>query len=139
MNCYNSYTFSLQDQLSDESESNDEEDRIPLANFVNRPNRTTNYRWRKKYFVPPATDFTGVEDQYVNIDIETPLQYFERFVTADMIDHIVQHTNLYSVQKTGKNIATSRKEIEKVVYVLPYGNRTNEWRCEAVLGKGNKL
>lgn len=102
--------------MSVNSDSSDEEDTVPLSNFCRRPAQERGgYRWRKKEFVPQTTPFTGLEQQYENIDIDTPLNYFKRFVTDDMIDEIVQHTNLYSVQKSGRSINTTRKELEKML------------------------
>ncbi|CAB4039725.1 Hypothetical predicted protein, partial [Paramuricea clavata] len=46
---------------------------------------------------------------------ETPLLYFKRFVTQEMIELIVDYTNRYSVQKQGKCVNTSAKEIEQVL------------------------
>ena len=54
-----------------------------------------------------ATDPTGIT--------ETPLQYFQRFITQDMLKLIVEHSNIYSVQKHGKSANTNVKELEQVL------------------------
>ena len=70
--------------------------------------------WRSRRFDPPDTNFSGPLDKPIN-NVLTPLQYFQKFVTIDMLDSVVQYTNQYSVQKTGKCISTNRKEIEQVL------------------------
>ena len=42
----------------------------------------------------------------------TPLQHFKLFWDDNILEHIVHHTNLYSVQQSGKSIKTNAKEIE---------------------------
>jgi hypothetical protein len=60
----------------------------------------------KKYFVAPQYQFQGeiVEPTNQAGITETPLLYFKRFVTQEMIELIVDYTNRYSVQKQGKYI-----------------------------------
>jgi len=43
----------------------------------------------------------------------TPFEYFKLFVDNDMIRNISEQTNLYSVEKCGKCVATSPEEIEQ--------------------------
>lgn len=45
-------------------------------------------------------------------ELKSPRQYFQKFFTDDLINFIVDMTNLYSVQKSGKSICVSKKEIE---------------------------
>lgn len=67
------------------------------------------------------TKYTGtVEvDTSVNfaerIELESPQQYFKNFFSNDLLDFIVDMTNLYSVQQQGKSICVTRKEIEIVL------------------------
>ena len=75
------------------------------------------YRWRKTE--PPAIDasFKGHEfkdppDEAENI---TPQTYFCVFFADNILDHIVEQSNLYSVQKTGKNVNTNREEIKLLI------------------------
>ena len=42
----------------------------------------------------------------------TPLQYLKLFCDNNILEHIAHHTNLYSVQQSGKSIKTNAKEIE---------------------------
>ncbi|XP_050552257.1 uncharacterized protein LOC126911111 [Spodoptera frugiperda] len=48
-------------------------------------------------------------------DLLTPKQYFQKFFTSDLFDIIVEMTNLYSVQTTGKSIGVTRKEMEILI------------------------
>ena len=77
----------------------------------------TKYTWRKKDFVAPQDQFQGeiVEPTDPTGITETPLLYFKRFVTQEMIELIVDYTNRYSVQKQGKCVNTSVKEIQQVL------------------------
>ncbi|XP_067949966.1 piggyBac transposable element-derived protein 3-like [Watersipora subatra] len=72
------------------------------------------YRWRKKDFVAPDVEYAGLPTA-PPIDIVTPLLYFQKFIGISMIATIAEQTNLYSVQKNGKSIDTSSKEIEQVI------------------------
>ena len=75
------------------------------------------YRWRK--ITPPIVDsaFKGDNFSKAPEDFEelTPLSYFKQFFTDELIDQIVEETNLYSVQQTGKSIATTKNEIEQFI------------------------
>lgn len=73
------------------------------------------YRWLKKNFISPSTDFSG---QDVSNDVHslcTPLEYFQKFVTEDMINALADNTNQYSFQKKGSSINTNTKEIEQMI------------------------
>lgn len=102
------------------SDSDDE----PLANLVPRnqaPSTSTNrtaatYRWKKKDFQPPPAVFTGPTFQPpYDQRLKSPYEYFQQFVTNDMLENVVEHTNRYSVQKSGKSVNTTKKELEQVV------------------------
>ena len=43
------------------------------------------------------------------------MQYFKRFITQDMLELLVEHTNRYSVQKQDTCVDTSVKEMEQVL------------------------
>lgn len=45
----------------------------------------------------------------------SPYQYLKKFVTDDMLDFVVENTNLYSVHKKCKSLDISRKELEQVI------------------------
>ncbi|XP_051515101.1 piggyBac transposable element-derived protein 3-like isoform X1 [Myxocyprinus asiaticus] len=73
------------------------------------------YRWLKRDFVSPNTDFSGPDVTSGDVSIHTPLEYFQRFVSEDMLQALTQNTNEYSFQKTGRSVNTNKKEIEKVI------------------------
>ena len=43
------------------------------------------------------------------------MQYFLFFFPDSLIDLVVENTNLYSVQKTGKNVNNNREEINTFI------------------------
>ena len=46
--------------------------------------------WRSRRFDPPDTNFSDPLDKPIN-NVLTPLQYFQKFVTIDMLDSVVQY------------------------------------------------
>lgn len=101
------------------------------------------FSWRKKPFEAPDCTFKG-ESVTPPDELPTPLQYFRRFITKEMIESLMEQTNLYSVQTTDtlKNVNTKVKELEILIGMylrmglcqLP-GNRTyweNNTRCAMV-------
>ena len=54
------------------------------------------------------------------MEVSTPLQYFQQFVTDDMLMNLVTNTNEYSVQKSGNSINTTKKEVEQVIGMFFY-------------------
>ncbi|KAE9522188.1 hypothetical protein AGLY_017448, partial [Aphis glycines] len=53
-------------------------------------------------------------------NILSPFEYFKLFVDNDMICNISEQTNLYSVEKCGKCVATSPEEIEQFLGIQLY-------------------
>ncbi|XP_051982265.1 piggyBac transposable element-derived protein 3-like [Xyrauchen texanus] len=105
---------SAQDSDSSNDSSSDED--VPFAETASpqmEPNRAAKtYSWRKKGFELPDVNFQGEQvESYQDATTDTPLVYFRRFVSLDMLENIVEHTNQYSVQKHGKCV----KEIEQVL------------------------
>ncbi|KAL6462492.1 hypothetical protein MHYP_G00289140 [Metynnis hypsauchen] len=77
---------------------------------------TKTYKWRKKDFELPDINFQGEQVKpYQDATTDTPLVYFRHFVSLDMLENIVEHTNQFSVQKHGKCVDTSVKELEQVL------------------------
>uniref|UniRef100_A0AAZ1X7K9 PiggyBac transposable element-derived protein domain-containing protein n=1 Tax=Oreochromis aureus TaxID=47969 RepID=A0AAZ1X7K9_OREAU len=93
---------------SDSSNHSSSDEDVPFAETASvqmEPNRAAKtYKWRKKGFELPDDATT-----------DTPLVYFRRFVSLDVLENIVEHTNQYSIQKHGKCVDTSVKEIEQVL------------------------
>ncbi|XP_060927134.1 piggyBac transposable element-derived protein 3-like [Limanda limanda] len=73
------------------------------------------YRWLKKDFISPNTDFSGLDITADDISLHTPLEYFQKFVSEDMIEALTQNTNEYSFQVHGTSVNTTAKEIEKML------------------------
>ena len=72
------------------------------------------YRWRKKEPIMYDTAFKGNEFNPLpdSAATMTPLQYFKEFWDDNVSQHLAHHTNLYSVQESGKAIETNQIEIE---------------------------
>ncbi|KAF3837915.1 hypothetical protein F7725_009683 [Dissostichus mawsoni] len=94
----------------------------PVSDYVDiepqqhKPTKTRDsYRWLKKYFISPNTDFSGPDTTEDVISLHTPLEYFQKFVSEDMIQALVTNTNEYIFQKNGTSINTDTKEIEKLI------------------------
>ena len=88
------------DEISDKKPSNKNEKRV--------------YRWRKK---EPTVFDTSFKEKEFNPPTEnaakmTSLQYLKLFCDNNILEHIAHHTNLYSVQQSGKSVKTNAKEIE---------------------------
>ncbi|XP_059184818.1 piggyBac transposable element-derived protein 3-like [Centropristis striata] len=108
------------DEESDSDACVDKENREPdcPANVDIEPpsNRHTmprdRYRWQKKDFISPNTDFSGPALTDDVTSIHTPLHYFQKFVSEDMVEALATNTNEYSVQNHGRSVNTNTKEIQ---------------------------
>ncbi|KAK0151520.1 Valine--tRNA ligase [Merluccius polli] len=94
----------------------------PADNYVDIEPKTNKhtmprdrYRWLKKDFISPNTDFSGPDITGDDISLHTPLEYFQKFVSEDMVEALTQNTNEYSFQAHGTSINTTAKEIEKML------------------------
>ena len=45
----------------------------------------------------------------------TPLTYFRKFWSDDITERLVDQKNLYSVEKTGENIKTTKEKMERFI------------------------
>ena len=72
------------------------------------------YRWRKKDTIVGNHTF---ERNFPDPPLEeiTPLKYFKQFITDDIIDCVVEQTNIYSFQKDAKSTNTNREEILSLI------------------------
>lgn len=152
------YIPSKDDRESDESGDSDfdessDVDKEPQPNMNDRREDTATdaagiqekkgFSWRKKPFEPPDCPFTG-ENVTPPDDIHTPLEYFRKFITVEMIELLRDQSNLYSVQKSESlsNINTTAKELEILIGLYlrmglcqMSGNRAyweNDTRCSMV-------
>lgn len=64
-------------------------------------NTSQNVRWRKRQPVCYDVAFKGEPFPPPPLIDKTPLQYFKQFFDDALIDHLVEQTNLCSVQTTG--------------------------------------
>uniref|UniRef100_A0A8C2EAB2 PiggyBac transposable element-derived protein domain-containing protein n=1 Tax=Cyprinus carpio TaxID=7962 RepID=A0A8C2EAB2_CYPCA len=69
--------------------------------------------------------------------VQTPFMYWKRLFTDQMIEHITEHTNQYSVQQTGTSINTTVAEMEDFLSILLYmgvfefPSLEDYWACES--------
>lgn len=104
------------DQTSTEEEG-------PTATQAKRTNKSARKkvtrkesRWRKAEFEPPDVQFDESADEAIEERSEfTPYMYFKQFVTDERLQLVADQTNLFSVQKQGKSVNTTVKEIEQVL------------------------
>ena len=89
---------------------------------LNQPAKKTkvndhNYRWHN--VPPPVFDksFAGEEFDVPpeNFEELMPLNYFQMFWNKDLSKLLAEQTNLYSVQKNGKNITKTEGEIKQFI------------------------
>jgi len=97
-----------QDELSG-SESDVETTQPPPSK-----KRKDSYKW-KKVQLDDDVDFSWTDGFPEPLENFTPLEYFKLFVDDDIIDNIVEQTNIYSFQKHGSSVNTNKKEVEQFV------------------------
>ncbi|KAF9807340.1 hypothetical protein SFRURICE_007055 [Spodoptera frugiperda] len=69
------------------------------------------YNWRVAQFRHQATIEEGEDDNYIDLpEDDSPLSFFHLFFSQDILTNIVEQTNLYSVQQTGKSIQLTDEE-----------------------------
>ena len=75
-------------------------------------------RWRKRETVQYNTTYKGEPFPLPPEPEMTPFQYFKQMSDDQLIDHLVEQTNLYSVQSTGTSIAVDHNEMEQYIGLL---------------------
>ena len=75
-------------------------------------------RWRKRQPVHYDVAFKGEPFPPPPLEDKTPLQYFKQFFDDNLIDLLVEQTNLYSVQTTGTSICVDHNEMEMYLGML---------------------
>nr|CAI5824287.1 unnamed protein product [Callosobruchus analis] len=115
--------------VSDHSdlESNPEEENdVPIVTLQpstsqgNRRKAEVTFHWTKDE-LPPDDQFFETRDGYrpiTNEELFSPLEYFMKFFCMDIIQNIVDQTNLYSTQVRGQSIATNTKEITNFLSIM---------------------
>lgn len=81
-------------------------------------NTSQNVRWRKRQPVSYDVAFKGEPFPPPPLEDKTPLQYFKQFFDDNLIDLLVEQTNLYSVQTTGTSIGLDHNEMEMYMGML---------------------
>ena len=107
------------------------------------PTRDTRvFKWRKREPVIENTEFRGESFSPPPTEIPDPQEYFKIFWDDSIMNNLVEQTNLYSVQKTGKSIDTNLKEMQQFIginllmSIVQLPSYTMYWsadcRCEPV-------
>lgn len=80
---------------------------------------TSEFKWRKKDMEPLDTKWcSSIEPG--DMLLETPLEYFEKFFDAELIQKISDETNIYCIQKTGNDLHCKPEEIKQYIGCLLY-------------------
>lgn len=61
------------------------------------------------------TDITDFSGQALTVDVtslHTPLQYFQKFLSEDLVQALATNTNEYSIQNDERSVNTNTKEIQ---------------------------
>lgn len=80
-----------------------------------KKNKSITYSWTKDDLSNPAPDEFHAE---TNEELTSPLEYFSKFFSLDIIEDIVYQTNLYSTQVRGQSIATTNSEMTDFLAIL---------------------
>eukprot|EP00795_Rhopilema_esculentum_P006428 gene6428-biopygen8027 len=72
-------------------------------------------KWRKREAAVVNSVFCGEPLPSPPNEVLTPIEYFKSFFDDQLIAHISEQTNLYSVQKNGSSVATTADEIEQFI------------------------
>ena len=75
-------------------------------------------RWRKRHPHHVISDYTGEPFPDPPLQDLSPRQYFDMFFDESLYEIIVDQTNLYSTQVTGKSIDTNILEMEQFIGIL---------------------
>ncbi|XP_036963569.1 piggyBac transposable element-derived protein 3-like [Acanthopagrus latus] len=110
------HTAESDDSTSSEVETSTATHTKRTKKSAKKKKKKRDYRWRKVDFESPDVQFDDSADETIEERSEfTPYMYFKQFVTNEMLQLVVDQTNLYSVQKDGKSINKTVKEIEQVL------------------------
>ena len=81
-----------------------EEDEDDLIRCLEEP------MWANIPYENPEATFGGSEE--IVDELKEPISYFRELITDEVMEAMAEQTNLYSVQKDGKSIDTSKAEID---------------------------
>ena len=77
------------------------------------------YQWKKSNVTAPESTFEGNFSDPPD-EVYSPLTYFKHFIDDDCIRHCTEQTNIYAMQKDGKECAISTDEMERFFGILLY-------------------
>ena len=77
-----------------------------------------NVRWRHMNPVVVDASFRGGAFPTPPDEIPSPVEYFHNFFERNLMSHIAEQTNLYSVQSNGRSIQTDENEIEQLIGMM---------------------
>lgn len=113
INCSSSSKNREVDEEEDEEEDEGPKTKEKKTSFQSR------WRKRKEYHVNSIFVGNAFEDPPENLP--TPIVYFKKIFDGALMATIVEQTNLYSVQVTGKSINTTCIELEKFLGIFIFG------------------
>ncbi|XP_054734790.1 piggyBac transposable element-derived protein 4-like [Anastrepha obliqua] len=98
----------------------DDEDDIPLSNFVSQNNIVSSTtlqppKWKRTFSMDIPGEFVesvGLADHIISLEDLTPLRLFHMFWTEDLVEVISFQTNLYATQEGKPFSPTSPSEIQ---------------------------
>ena len=82
-------------------------------NMPHQGKKAHTFRWRQRD-VPTPNDAFHMEREEI-IEPKTPLEYFKMFWTDELTELVAEQTNLYSTQRSGRSIKTTKNEIEQLL------------------------
>ena len=77
------------------------------------------YQWKKSNVTAPESTFEGNFSDPPD-EVYSLLTYFKHFIDDDCIRHCTEQTNIYAMQKDGKECAISTDEMERFFSILLY-------------------
>ncbi|CAF3223249.1 unnamed protein product [Rotaria sp. Silwood2] len=105
--------------INKESSSSEEDDIEETKQASPPPKKTKKIHWKKKDFIPPSADFTGVLQPLPPDDELAPIDYFYSMFDKDSIALLTDQSNLYSVQMNpNKPLCISQHEMEHFIGTL---------------------
>lgn len=81
-----------------------------------RKRKKTDRKWEKRD-IPNCSTMEFERSQYLEND-NTPLELFELFFDNEVIDYIVQCSNVYAVEKGHESFRTTKEEIWLFLSIL---------------------
>ncbi|XP_042142983.1 piggyBac transposable element-derived protein 3-like [Ixodes scapularis] len=115
-------TVPLHDLSSSDTESVDDAELLPSPRIKKQKTNIPTWKEKTSVYDPEAVKFSGDTTLPREVtELDTPLQYFKYFITPEIVDHIVDQTNLYSVQcEPNKPVCVTGAELEQFFGTILY-------------------